>query len=387
MNFDLTDEQKMIRDTVRDFAEKNLKPMAGTYDKEKHFPLENLKKMADLGLMGMNVPAQYGGSEVGVVAYSLAMTEVGRGCASTACTMSVTNMVGEMLLEFGTPAIAEKHVPRICNGEYPAGSFALTESSAGSDAAALQTAAYLDGDSYVLNGRKVFITSGRHSGVTVIWAVTDKKAKKGKGISAFVVEKETRGFIVGKGEEKLGQRASSTDEIILENCRVPRENLLGKEGEGFVIAMKELDGGRIGVGSMAVGIGLAAIDYARDYAREREQFGKPISSFQAIQWMIADSYTELAAARLLMLRAAFLKENGRKFTREASMGKLFATETAKMVVLKAMQILGGYGYTTDYPLERLLRDVVVTTIYEGTSEIQRLVVSRDILEQRQSPEQ
>lgn len=379
MDFNLTTEQEMIRDMVRDFAEKKIKPVAAQYDEEKRFPFENLKKMAQLGLMGMNIPVEYGGSHVGVVAYSLAMTEIGKACASHAVTSSVTNMVAEVIHEFGTEEIKRKHIPKLCNGEYPAGSFAITEPQTGSDAANIRTLAVLDGDSYVLNGTKSMITSGEHAGVTVTWAVTDKTAKKGKGISAFIIEKGTPGFIVGRTEDKMGHRASPLNELIFDNCRIPQQYLLGQEGEGFKIAMVELDGGRIGIGSLAVGIGFSAIDFATQYAKEREAFGQSLTKFEAIQWMIADSYTELEAAQLLLLRAAFLKENGLQFTKEASMAKLFATETARRVAIRAVQILGGYGYTRDYPVERYLRDVIGTTLYEGTSEVQRIVIAREIL--------
>ena len=379
MIFDLTSEQEMVQHMARDFAEKHLRPVAEEIDKTKAFPFENLKKMAQLGLMGMNISIDYNGSEVGVVTYSLAITEIGKACAATGVTTSVTNMVAEVIQEFATEEVKKTHLPRICDGTYPAGSFALTEPSAGSDAASILTTAERDGDGYRINGTKTMITSGEHSGITVVWAVTDKTARKGKGISAFVVEKGREGFRVGKNEEKLGQRASSTNELIFEDCRVPMENLLGKEGDGFKIAMMELDGGRIGIGSLALGIGLAAIEYATAYVKDREQFGKSLSNFQAIQWMIADSYTELEAARLLLLRAAYLKENGRKFTKEASMAKVFASETARQVAIRSIQMLGGYGYTKDYPVERFLRDVIVTTLYEGTSEVQRMVIAREIL--------
>jgi len=379
MIFDLTSEQEMVQHMARDFADKHLRPVAEEIDRTKAFPFENLKKMAQLGLMGMNISIDYNGSEVGVVTYSLAITEIGKACAATGVTTSVTNMVAEVIQEFATEEIKKTHLPRICDGTYPAGSFALTEPSAGSDAASILTTAEKDGDGYRINGTKTMITSGEHSGITVVWAVTDKAARKGKGISAFVVEKGREGFHVGKNEEKLGQRASSTNELIFEDCWVPNENLLGKEGDGFKIAMMELDGGRIGIGSLALGIGLAAIEYATAYAKDREQFGKSLSGFQAIQWMIADSYTELEAARLLLLRAAYLKENGRKFSKEASMAKVFASETARQVAIRSIQMLGGYGYTKDYPVERFLRDVIVTTLYEGTSEVQRMVIAREIL--------
>lgn len=380
MDFKLTSEQEMIRDMVRDFTEKSIKPVAALHDRERQFPFENIKKMAELGLMGMNIPVEYGGSEVGVIAYSLAITEIAKGCASHAVTTSVTNMVAEVIYEFGQEEIKRKHLPKLCSGEYPAGSFALTEPHAGSDAANIRTTALRRQDTYVLNGTKAFITSGEVAGVTVVWAVTDRNAKKGKGISAFLVERGTPGFRVGKSEEKLGHCASVLNELIFEDCVVPANHLLGKEGEGFKIAMMELDGGRIGIGSLSVGVGFAAIEFATQYVKEREAFGKPLSSFEAIQWMIADSYTNLEAAQLLVLRAAYLKENKLPFTKEASMAKLFATETARNVALRAVQMLGGYGYTKEYPVERYLRDIIGTTLYEGTSEVQRIVISREILQ-------
>jgi len=379
MDFRLTPEQEMVRDMARGFTEKNIKPVAGKYDEEKQFPYDNLKRMAELGLMGINIPVDFGGSEVGVVALSLAITEIAKGCASHAVTTSVTNMVAEVIYEFGQEEIKRKHVPKICNGEYPAGSFAITEPHTGSDAANIRTTAIRQKDTYLLNGSKTLITSGEASGVTVTWAVTDRNAKKGKGISAFVIEKGIPGFIIGKAEEKMGHRASQTNELVFDNCIIPANCLLGKEGEGFKIAMMELDGGRVGIGSLAVGVGFAAIDFAIEYVKEREAFGKPLSSFEAIQWMIADSYTELEAAQLLVFRAAYLKETRQPFTKQASMAKLFAAETARNVAIRAVQMLGGYGYTRDYPVERYLRDVIGTTLYEGTSEVQRIVISREIL--------
>jgi len=378
MDFHLTEEQKMIQEMARGFAEKELKPRAAEIDATRLYPLFILKDMAGLGLMGMNIPAEYGGSQAGVVSYSLAMTEIGKACASTAVTMSVTNMVAEVIHAFGNEKVRSAQIPKICSGEYPGGAFALTESTAGSDPSSMKSTAQPDGDHFVLNGSKVFITSAEHAGIFVVWAKTDKKAG-GKGISAFLVGQGHPGFVIGKNEDKMGQRGSCTNEIIIENCCLPRGNLLGQEGDGFKIAMMALDGGRIGIGSMAVGIGLAAIEYATEYAKNRIQFGKPIASFQALQWMIADSFTELEAARLMVLRAAFLKEQGQRFTREASMGKLLATETANRVCYRALQMLGGYGYVKDYPLERYSRDCRVTTIYEGTSEIQRIVIAREIL--------
>jgi butyryl-CoA dehydrogenase len=379
MDFKLTQEQEMIRNMARDFTEKNIKPMAAQYDEEKRFPYQNLKKMAEKGLMGMNIPVEYGGSEVGAVACSLAITEIAKGCASHAVTTSVTNMVAELIYEFGQEEIKRRHLPKICSGEYPAGAFALTEPHTGSDAANIRMTAVHRDNTYTLNGTKAMITSGEASGVTVAWAVTDRNAKKGKGISAFVIERGTPGFIVGKTEEKMGHRASLNNELIFDHCVIPANCLLGKEGEGFKIAMVELNGGRIGIGSLALGVGFAAIDFATAYVIERQAFGKPLSSFEAIQWMIADSYTELEAAQLLVLRAALLKETRQPFTKEASMAKLFATEMARKVAVRSLQMLGGYGYMKDYPVERYLRDVIGTTLYEGTSEVQRIVISREIL--------
>ena len=384
MDFKLTAEQEMIREMAREFTEKSIKPAAARFDREKQFPYENLKKMAALGLMGMNIPSEYGGSEVGAIASSLALTEIAKGCASHAVTTSVTNMVAEVICQFGQEETKRKHLPKLCNGQYAAGAFAVTEPHTGSDAANIRTTAIREKGNYVLKGTKSLITSGEAAGVTVVWAVTDRNARKGRGMSAFVVEKGTPGFDVGKNEAKMGHHASQTNELTFDNCIIPADCLLGKEGEGFKIAMMELDGGRIGIGSLAVGVGLAAIDFATRYAKTREAFGKPLPSHEAIQWMIADSYTELDAAQLLVLRAAFLKEMGQLFTKEASMAKLFATETARNVAIRAVQMLGGYGYTKDYPVERYLRDIIGTTLYEGTSEIQRIVIAREILKRKES---
>jgi alkylation response protein AidB-like acyl-CoA dehydrogenase len=381
MDFNLKDEQLMIQQTARDFAKKELEPVAAKLDKTKDFSLlvGNIKKLAGLGFMGLAVPERYGGAQAGTVAFSLALTEIGKVCASTAVTMSVTNMVAELLVECGTEQQKQKYVPKILSGEYAAGSFALTESSAGSDPTAMKTVAVENENGYLLNGSKLFITSAEYAGIFVVWAITDKQARRGKGISVFIVEQGTPGCSIGKNEEKMGQRGSVTNELHFENCQIPKENLLGELNDGYRIALTELSGGRIGVGSMALGIGLAAMDFATNYAKERIQFGKPISSFQALQWMIADSYTELEAARLLLLRAAFLKETGQQFAREAAMGKLYATEAANRACSKGIQMLGGYGYLEDYPLERYYRDARITTIYEGTSEIQRLLIARSFL--------
>jgi len=378
MDFSLSDEQKMIQALARDFAEKELRPRAPTIDATGEDPLSLLKAMAELGLMGMNIPSEYGGAEVGAIGLSLALTEIAKACASTALIVSVTNMVAEVIRSFGSEELRRRHLPKICSGEYSSGAFALTEATAGSDPSAIRSTAVRIKEGYRIDGSKRFISNAEHAGVFILWAKTDKDAGI-RGISAFAVEKGQRGFIVGRREEKMGQRGCCTNEIYMEDCRVPRGQLLGKEGEGFKIAMMALDGGRIGIGSIAVGIGLAAIEYSKDYAQSRIQFGKPIASFQAIQWMIADSFTEMEAARLMVLQAAFLKENGRPFTPAASMAKLFASEAANRVCHRALQILGGYGYMRAYPLERYTRDCRVTTLYEGTSEIQRLVIARAIL--------
>lgn len=381
MYLDLSEEQKLIQDTARDFAKAELEPVAAALDQsDDRAPLlANLKKLAELGFMGLNVKEQYGGSEAGVIAFSLAITEIARACASTAVTLSVNNMVCEVIQSVGNEAQKMKYIPKICSGEYAAGGFGLTEPGAGSDPSGMSTQAVRDGDDYVLNGSKIFITSAPYAGVFVVWAVTDKDAPKGKGISCFLIEGGTPGLIIGKEEKKMGQHASATNELIFDNCRVPASAMMGKLNDGFRIAVAELTGGRIGIGSLGLGIGLAALDYATRYATERAQFGQKISNFQAIQWMIADGYTELEAARLLLMNAAFKKEQGKPFAKEASMAKMFATEAGNNACYKAMQMLGGYGYTRDYPIERFARDVRITAIYEGTNEIQRLIISREIL--------
>lgn len=381
MYLDLTEEQKLIQDTARDFAKAELEPVAAALDQsDDRAPLlANLQKLAELGFMGLNVKEQYGGSEAGVIAFSLAITEIARACASTAVTLSVNNMVCEVIQSVGNEEQKMKYIPRICSGEYAAGGFGLTEPGAGSDPSGMSTQAVRDGDFYVLNGSKIFITSAPYAGVFVVWAVTDKDAPKGKGISCFLIEGGTPGLIIGKEEKKMGQHASATNELIFDNCRVPASAMMGKLNDGFRIAVAELTGGRIGIGSLGLGIGLAAMDYATRYATERVQFGQKISNFQAVQWMIADCYTELEAARLLLMNAAFKKEQGKPFAKEASMAKMFATEAGNNACYKAMQMLGGYGYTRDYPIERFARDVRITAIYEGTNEIQRMIISREIL--------
>jgi alkylation response protein AidB-like acyl-CoA dehydrogenase len=381
MYLELTEEQKLIQETARDFARAELEPVAAKLDQEGDQPtfLANLRKLAELGFMGLNVHGAYGGSEAGVISFSLAITEIARACASTAVTLSVTNMVAEVIQAIGTEEQKQAYIPRLCSGEYAAGGFALTETGAGSDPAGMTTTAVLDGDEWVLNGSKIFITSAPYAGVFVAWAVTDRNAPKGKGISCFLVEQGTPGLIIGKQEEKTGQHASSTNEVIFDNCRIPKHALMGKMNDGFRIAVGELAGGRIGIGSLGLGVGLAAMDYATRYANERVQFGQKITDFQATQWKIAESYTELEAARLLLMNAAFRKETGRSFAKEASMAKMFATEAANRACYNAVQMLGGYGYTRDFPVERYARDARITAIYEGTNEIQRVIIAREIL--------
>jgi butyryl-CoA dehydrogenase len=381
MLFELTEEEKLIQAAAVRFAKDQLEPVAAELDrsKDRHILLANLKKLADLGFMGVNIRAEYGGTDSNSVALSLVLTELGRACASTAVTTSVTNLVAEAIQSMGSEKQKQKYLPKLCTGEYTAAGFALTEPMAGSDPASISTTAVLQGEEWILNGRKVFITSGEYAGVFIVWAVVDKDAPRGEGIAAFLVEPKFPGFAVGKDEAKMGQIGAATNEIIMEDCRVPQENLLGDAGNGYRIAVSELAGGRIGIGSMALGIGLAAMDYAKEYAKEREQFGQAIARYQAIQWMLADRYTELEAARLLLLQAAHLKDQGKNFVKAASMAKLFASEAANLACYDAVQILGGYGYSREYPLERMARDVRVCTIYEGTSEIQRLIIARELL--------
>jgi butyryl-CoA dehydrogenase len=387
MNTRLTEEQQMIQDTARQFAQNELLPNAAKLDEgldkdnAQNILLTNLKQLAELGFMGLSINGDYGGTEAGSVAFSLAITEIAKGCASTAVTTSVTNMVAEVIQAVGNEEQKQKYSPKICSGEYPAAGFCLTETEAGSDPAGMKTTAIKDGDEYVLNGSKMFITSAEYAGVFVVWAVTDLAAKKGKGISCFLVENGTPGLTVGPAEHKMGQKASATNEVRFEDCRIPASALMGKENDGFRVAVAELAGGRIGIGSLALGIGLAAMDYARDYIAQRKQFDQALSKFQGLQWMLADRYTDLEAARLLLMNAACLKEQGQPFAKQASMAKLFASEKANIACYDALQMLGGYGYIKEYPLERLTRDVRVTSIYEGTSEVQRIVIARELLKE------
>ncbi|MDY6987595.1 MAG: acyl-CoA dehydrogenase [Thermodesulfobacteriota bacterium] len=381
MSFQLTDEQVMIQTMVKDFARKVLLPTAMERDRTKAFPAENLQKMAALGLMGMMVPPAFNGAGADTVSYVLALQEVAYACASTAVVMSVHNsIVCETINRFGTKTQKETFLKPLAAGQV-IGAFALTEPHAGSDPMSQATRAERRGDHYIVNGSKRFITSGRNAGITIITAKTDP-AQRHKGISAFVIERNTPGFSTGRTEDKMGLCASDTTDLVFEDCRIPADHLLGKEGDGFKIAMTALDGGRIGIAAQSIGVAQAALDAAVSYAREREQFGQPIAKFQGLRWMLADMATELEAARQLAFFAAAKKDRGENHTMEASMAKLFASEMVNRVTASALQIHGGYGYIKEYPVERFYRDARVFTIYEGTSEIQRIVIANHLLKDR-----
>jgi len=379
MAFEITSEQEMIRLMARDFARKELEPLAAERDRLGVFPMDAVKKMGEIGLLGMMVPPELGGSGAGAVAYSLALQEIACACASSAVTMSVANLSTEPLLKFGNKEQKEKWLTGLAEGSL-LGAFALTEPGAGSDPGSMTTTAVLKKDKYIINGTKVFITHGQYADIINLIARTGQE-KGTKGLSAFIIEKDTPGFKIGTKEEKLGLRASNTVELVFEDCEVPAKNLLGNTGEGFKVAMRALDSGRIGIASQATGIARACLDEALSYTRQRRQFGKSISSFQAIQFMIADAATKIEAASWLTLAAADRKDRGLKFTKEASMAKLFASETANSTAYMALQVHGGYGYIKDYKVERLYRDARATTIYEGTSEIQRIVIAREVIKE------
>jgi len=380
--FEPTEEQELIVRTARDFATRVLAPRAAERDRSEAFPEAELAEMAKLGLLGVNVPAVYGGAQAGAVAYALAMMEIARADASVAVAMAVSNMAAELIVSWGNPEQRREYVPRLVSGAACVGSFALSEAQAGSDAASLATTAVRTTRGYRLNGTKQWITSGTHAGMFVVWAAIKSEASSEAGkhsLSAFVVEKGTPGLSVGRAEDKMGLRGSSTVQLILEDVELDADTRLGQEGEGFHVALSALDGGRIGIASQAIGIASAALDAATKYAKERVQFGVPISRHQAIQLMLADMVTWRDAARLLALRAAWRKQEKLPFTREASIAKLFASEKAGKICDLAVQIHGGYGYTREFPVERYLRDARVTRIYEGTSEIQRMVIARELL--------
>ena len=374
MNFGLTREQELVRQMVREFAVNEVKPIAAEIDVTERFPMENVKKMAELGMMGIPFPKELGGAGGDVLSYIITVEELSKVCGTTGVIVSAhTSLCASLLYENGTPAQKEKYLIPLAKGE-KIGAFGLTEPGAGTDAAGQQTTAVLDGDNYILNGSKIFITNGGVADTFIVFAMTDK-SQGTRGISAFIVEKDFPGFSIGKKEDKLGIRASSTTELIFENCVVPKENLIGKEGKGFGIAMKTLDGGRIGIAAQALGIAEGAYEEAVKYMKERKQFGRPLSAFQGLQWMIAEMETKIEAAKLLVYKAAWLKQNKLPYSVDAAKAKLFAAEVAMDVTTKAVQIHGGYGYTKEYPVERMMRDAKITEIYEGTSEVQKMVIA------------
>jgi len=378
MKLELNDQQKMIQKMVKEFAEKEVAPIAAELDEKEEYPTKTLEKMAKLGLLGVIIPTEYGGAGLDTIAYATVVEEISRKCASTGVITSVHNsLAAGPIMKYGTDEQKKKYLPILAKGE-KIGAFAATEPNAGSDLGAMQTTAKLKGDKYIINGDKTFITSGTEAGIIIVFAVTDKDAGT-KGISAFIVESDMKGYKIGSIFEKLGINASKTCELIFENMEVPKENLLGKEGDGFKIALGTLDGGRIGIAAQAVGIAQAALDESIEYAKQRQQFGRPIAKFQAIQWMIADMATKIEAARYLVYNAAYKKDQGERYGKEAAMAKLFASETAMEVVIKAVQVHGGYGYTKEYTVERLFRDAKITEIYEGTSEVQRMVIAGSLL--------
>ncbi len=378
MDFRLSSEQQMIADTVRQFAKNEIRPVVPQMDREGEFPRSLVKKLAELGLMAAFIPPEYGGSGMEMVSYVIALEEIASAWASLSVIMTVNNsLVCEPICRFGNDAQKKSYLPRLASGEL-LGCYALTEPESGSDAGALKTTAVKKGDRYLLNGTKLFITNGNEAGLAIVYALTAPEKGK-KGISAFIVEKTFPGFSVGKLEDKLGLRSSDTAELLFQDCEVPAENLLGTENEGFKIALSTLDGGRIGIASQALGIARACLEEARAYARTRKQFNQTLSSFEAIQWMLADMKVEYDAARWMTLKAAGKKEKGLPVTLDAAMAKMLASEMANRTAYKALQVFGGYGYTKEAAVERLYRDARITTLYEGTSEIQRLVIARELL--------
>lgn len=377
MKFTLTEEHEMIRKMVRDFALNEVAPTAAERDEEERFDRGIIDKMAELGLMGIPWPEQYGGIGSDYLAYCIAVEELSRVCASTGVTLSAhTSLAGWPLYKFGTEEQKQQYLRPLAQGE-KIGAYGLTEPGSGSDAGGMRTTAKLVGDEYIINGSKIFITNGGVADIYIVFALTDPESKQ-RGTSAFIVEKDFPGFSIGKKEQKLGIRSSPTTELIFEDCRVPKANLLGQEGEGFKIAMQTLDGGRNGIAAQAVGIAQGALDAAIDYAKERVQFGKPIAAQQGIGFKLAEMATSVEAARLLTYQAAWLESEGLPYGKESAMSKLFAGDAAMKVTTEAVQVFGGYGYTKDYPVERFMRDAKITQIYEGTQEIQKLVISRMI---------
>ncbi|ACA44294.1 acyl-CoA dehydrogenase [Clostridium botulinum] len=378
MEFGLSQEQKLVKQMLMEFVENEVEPIAADIDKTERYPIETVEKMAKYGIMGMPFPKEYGGAGTDYLSYVIAVEELAKECATTSVILSAhTSLCCAPIFEFGTEEQKKKYLPDLLSGK-KIGAFGLTEPNAGTDASAQQSVAVLEGDHYILNGSKIFITNGGAADTFVIFAMTDR-SKGVKGISAFILEKEMSGFSVGKTEDKMGIRASSTTELIFEDVKVPKENLLGKEGKGFGIAMKTLDGGRIGIAAQALGIAEGALDHAIAYMKERKQFGKNLTKFQGLQWYIADMKVRVDAAKYLVYKAAWKKSAGENYTMDAAEAKLYAAEAAMYVTNKSLQILGGYGYTKDYPLERMLRDARITEIYEGTSEVQKMVIASSLL--------
>lgn len=377
LGFWLNEEHRLLRDMIRDFAAKEVAPIAEEVDEHGRFPEETFQKLAKMDLLGLPIPTEYGGAGADTLSYAIVVEELSRACGSTGLSYAAHVSLGTSpIYLFGNEEQKRKYLPPLARGEY-LGSWALTEPGAGSDAAGQRTTAVLDGDHYVLNGAKTFITNATHAGSFIIMAMTDK-SKGTHGISSFIVERGTPGFSLGKVEKKLGTRGSPTVQLIFDNCRIPKENLIGEEGTGFKQAMKTLDGGRISIAAMALGIAQASLDAALEYSKQREQFGKPIGSFQSLQNYMADMATQIHAARMLVYHAAWLKDNGLPFTQEGAMAKLFASEVSAFCTNKALQIHGGYGYIKEFPVERYLRDAKLTEIGEGTSEVQRMVIARNL---------
>ena len=381
MNFELTEEQLMVLETASQFAQDHIAPYAAAFDEGRELDtyLANLKELGSLGFLSMGVSEAYGGSNLGTVAFSLAITELAKVCASTATAVSVTNMVAEVIQAIGTEAQKGAYLPRFSSGELAAASFCLSESEAGSDPSAMKTTATQCEEGWVLNGSKMWISSAPYAGLFIVWAVTDKEADRGRGISCFVVEPNLPGIEVDQPERKMGLNASATCRVTFDNCVLDKSALLGELNNGYRIAVGELCGGRIGIGSLALGLAKAAFDYAASYAAQRRQFGQNIIDFQGVQWMLAEAHGDLEATQLLINRAAWLKELGRPFAVEASVAKLKASEAANEICNMAIQLCGGLGYTKDAPLERFARDARVTTIYEGTSEVQKVIIGRDLV--------
>ena len=378
MDFNIRKEHRLMQDLYKAFTEKEVKPMAEAVDEEERFPIENVKKLGKIGMMGIPISKEYGGAGVDNIAYAMAIEALAKHCGTTAVIVSAhTSLCCGPIYEFGTPDQKEKYLPALVKGE-KLGAFGLTEANAGTDAAGQQTTAVLEGDHYILNGSKIFITNAGYADVYIIFAMTDR-TKGLKGITAFIVEKDYEGFKIGKKEKKMGIRGSATCELIFDQCKVPKENILGKEGKGFSIAMKTLDGGRIGIAAQALGLAQGALDETLKYTKERKQFGRAISKFQNTQFELASMDTKVEAARLLVYKAAFLKDQKVSYSKEAAMAKLFAADTAMEVTTKAVQLHGGYGYTREYPVERMMRDAKITEIYEGTSEVQKMVIAASLL--------